>query len=85
MTWLTIGTWILAAVSLTGTILNVKKVKYCFYIWTVSNTLWLSYNIYIGLYSRAVVDAVHLCTAVWGIFAWRRRHGTAADNKEDKK
>jgi hypothetical protein len=31
MLWLTIGTWALTVMSLIGTALNVKKVKYCFY------------------------------------------------------
>ena len=73
MLWLTIGTWALTAVSLIGTVLNVKKIKYCFYIWTVANILWLAYDIYTGLYSRAVLDAVHLCFAVWGIIAWGKK------------
>jgi nicotinamide riboside transporter PnuC len=73
MNWLMISTWILTVVSLIGTILNVKKIKYCFYIWTVSNTLWLCYDIYTGLYSRAALDLVHLLLAVWGIFAWHKK------------
>ena len=73
MIWLTIGTWILTAVSLIGTVLNVKKIKYCFYIWTVSNILWLAYDIYTGLYSRAVLDAVHLAFAIWGIIVWNKK------------
>jgi len=73
MLYLTIGTWVLTAVSLIGTVLNVKKIKYCFYIWTVSNILWLAYDLYTGLYSRAVLDAVHLAMAIWGIIAWNKK------------
>ncbi len=73
MTWLTIATWVLTAVSLTGTVLNVKKIKYCFYIWTASNASWFIYDLYIGLYSRAVLDAVYLGLAIWGIYAWRSK------------
>ena len=73
MLWLTIGTWGLAVLSLIGTALNVKKIKYCFYIWTVSNILWLAYDIYTGLFSRAVLDFVHLCFAVWGIVEWKKK------------
>lgn len=72
MTWLEIATWALAVISLIGTVLNVKKIKYCFYIWTVSNILWLTYDLYIGLYSRALLDVVHLGLALWGIYAWRK-------------
>ena len=73
MLWLTIGTWILTAACLTGTVLNVKKIKYCFHIWTVANILWLAYDIYTGLYSRAVLDAVQLGFAIWGIIAWNKK------------
>ena len=70
---LIIGTWMLTALSLAGTVLNVKKIKYCFYIWTAANILWLAFDIYAGLYSRAVLDAVHLGFAVWGIKAWGKK------------
>lgn len=73
MQWLTAATWLLTAASLVGTILNVKKVKYCFYIWTITNALWLAYDICTGLYSRAALDLVHLALAVWGIRAWRKK------------
>ena len=75
MMWLETATWALAVISLIGTVLNVKKIKYCFYIWTVSNTLWLAYDLYIGLYSRALLDVVHLALALWGIYAWRTKEG----------
>ena len=73
MIWLTIGTWIVTAACLVGTALNVKKIKYCFHIWAVANLLWLAYDLYTGLYSRAVLDAVQFVMAVWGIFAWRKK------------
>ena len=73
MIWLTIGTWALTALSLLGTVLNVKKLRCCFYLWTVANILWLIYDIYIGLYSRALLDTVQLGFAIWGIIEWRRK------------
>ncbi len=73
MAWLTIGTWALTVLSLVGTALNVKKIKYCFYLWTVANILWFIYDIFTGLYSRSVLDAVQLGMAVWGIIAWNKK------------
>jgi len=75
MIWITIGTWIVTAACLVGTVLNVKKIKYCFHIWTVANLLWLAYDLYTGLYSRAVLDAVQLGFAIWGIAAWGKKEG----------
>jgi len=81
MLWLTIGTWLLTALNLVGTVLNVKKVKYCFYIWLLANAFWLAYDVYVGLYSRAVLDAVHFGLAAWGIIAWKNNKNNL---KEDK-
>ena len=65
-------TWLFTAVSLAGTVLNVRKNILCFYLWSVGNIAWLTYDIASGLYSRAVLDVVHLAFAIWGIFAWRK-------------
>ena len=69
-------TWLFTAVSLAGTVLNVKKNILCFYLWSVGNIAWLTYDIASGLYSRAILDVVHLAFAIWGIFAWREEKDT---------
>jgi len=69
-------TWLFTAVSLAGTVLNVRKNILCFYLWSVGNIAWLTYDIASGLYSRAVLDVVHLAFAIWGIFAWREEKDT---------
>ena len=69
-------TWLFTAVSLAGTVLNVRKNILCFYLWSVGNIAWLTYDIASGLYSRAVLDVVHLAFAIWGIFAGREEKDT---------
>ena len=69
-------TWLFTAVSLAGTVLNVRKNILCFYLWSVGNIAWLTYDRASGLYSRAVLDVVHLAFAIWGIFAWREEKDT---------
>ena len=69
-------TWLFTAVSLAGTVLNVRKNILCFYLWSVGNIAWLTYDIASGLYCRAVLDVVHLAFAIWGIFAWREEKDT---------
>ena len=69
-------TWLFTAVSLAGTVLNVRKNILCFYLWSVGNIAWLTYDIASGLDSRAVLDVVHLAFAIWGIFAWREEKDT---------
>ncbi len=70
-------TWAITVISLTGTILNVKKNILCFYLWSIGNIAWLTFDIWQGLYSRAVLDFVQLAFAIWGIVAWREKHPSA--------
>lgn len=71
-------TWIITAVSLTGTVLNVKKHISCFYLWAFGNIAWLAFDLWSGLFSRAVLDAVQLAFAVWGIVEWSKsKHPSA--------
>lgn len=70
--WIIYVGWFITALSLAGTVMNVRKSVWCFYIWTFGNAAWLLIDLKTGFYSRAVLDAVHLALAVWGIFAWRR-------------
>ncbi len=70
-------TWAITVISLTGTILNVKKNILCFYLWSIGNIAWLTFDIWQGLYSRAVLDFVQFGFAVWGIIAWREKHPSA--------
>ena len=74
---ITAFTWAITVLSLTGTALNVKKNIWCFYLWAVGNIAWLGFDLWSGLYSRAVLDAVHLAFAVWGAIAWRRNSPSA--------
>ena len=53
-------TWFITLISLTGTALNVRKNIWCFYLWTFGNSCWLSFDLWQGLYSRALLDFVQL-------------------------
>ena len=69
-------TWIITFISLAGTVLNVRKNILCFYLWTVGNIARLRFDVASGLFSRAVLDVVHLAFAIWGIFAWRENRSS---------
>ena len=73
MQFIKIFSYVLAAVSITGTILNVKKIKYCFYIWAFTNTAWIVYDVYMHTWGRVPVDVINLIIAVWGIFSWSKK------------
>ena len=68
-----LGLWLLTALSLIGTALNVKKRISCFYLWTVVNLAWVFVDFQQELYARSVLDGVHLAFAVWGIWDWTKR------------
>jgi len=65
--------WLVTATCLAGTVLNVKKVRWCFHLWAVGNIAWLAIDLSNRLYSRAFLDLVQLALAVWGAVEWRRR------------
>ena len=71
---LVIFTWAITAVSLTGTVLNVRKNILCFYLWGIGNIAWLAFDLWSGLFSRAVLDAVQLAFAICGVIAWSKKH-----------
>ena len=68
-----LGLWVLTALSLAGTALNVKKRIACFYLWTVVNIAWVFVDFQQELYARSVLDGVHLAFALWGIWDWTKR------------
>ena len=70
-------TWAITILSLTGTVLNVKKNSLCFWLWAVGNTLWLAYDLWLGTYSRAALDLVQLAFAVWCIIEWKKKSPSA--------
>ena len=70
-------TWCVTGVCLLGTVLNVKRRRECFYLWTVGNIAWMGYDLRCGLYSRAVLDLVQLALAVWGAIEWGKKRPSA--------
>ena len=64
--------WSLAAVSLAGVVLNVKRDRRCFYLWTGSNAAWCVVDCWHGIYPQAALFAVYFGLAVWGIVAWKK-------------
>lgn len=73
MSAISVFCWCATAIALAGTVLNVRKSRLCFHLWTLTNLMWLSVDVYNGLYSRALLDLVQLGLAVWGVFAWREK------------
>ena len=64
--------WIVTAISVFGSILNARKSNKCFYVWIIANVLWLAYDIYTRLYSRAALDIVQTGICISGIIYWKK-------------
>lgn len=62
--------WAITALSIVGVILNIKKNKNCFLIWTFTNTAWMAYDFKIGAYAQSALFAVYAVLAVYGMIEW---------------
>jgi hypothetical protein len=56
--------------SIIGTIANIYKKKWCFWIWTFSNMAWIIWDVWSGAYPRVFGDSVYLVLALWGMYSW---------------
>lgn len=64
--------FLLALVSLCGVILNVRRQRACFAVWTGTNAAWCLVDLHHGIPAQAALMAVYTGLAVWGWFAWRK-------------
>ncbi|WP_372966731.1 nicotinamide mononucleotide transporter [Marinobacter sp.] len=64
-------TWLLVAVALIGTVLNVRKNRRGFVFWAISNLGLAVVNLGLGQWAQSVLFAVYLGLAVWGWLAWK--------------
>lgn len=65
-------TWALAGLSLVGVVLNIRKHRACFAIWTGTNATWSAVDFAAGLPAQGCLMAVYAGLAVWGWIAWRK-------------
>lgn len=63
-------TWVLVAVALIGTVLNVLQERSGFLFWMVSNLGLATVNFRRRQWAQGVLFAVYLGLAVWGWSAW---------------
>lgn len=64
--------WILAISCIFGTVLNCKKIKWCFLIWFICNIAWFILDFSTQQYGRCVLDTVQTITAIWGFIEWSK-------------
>lgn len=61
-------TWLLTALSITGTVLVVRKRALGFALWTLSNVGWIWVDYRAGLTEQAVLFAAYLALSLWGLW-----------------
>lgn len=69
-------TWFLTAISLSGTILNIRKNIWCFYIWLIGDILWYTFDFTQGTYGRSLLDFIQIILAICGILSWKKDNKT---------
>lgn len=63
--------WLLAALSLLGVLLNIRKRRECFALWLVTNGCWAVLDWQHGLPAQAALQACYFVLAGWGWWHWR--------------
>ena len=62
--------WALTILSIIGAILNIKKRRSGFAVYTVANIGWIAVNIYYGIYAQAALFVVFTGLSTWGWIEW---------------
>jgi nicotinamide riboside transporter PnuC len=65
--------WTLTALSILGAILNIKKRRSGFAVYTVANLGWVAVDIYHEIYAQAALFVVFTGLSTWGWIEWGRR------------
>ena len=64
-------TWAITFASLVGVVANIKKWRWCFAVWLVTNALWAIVDFSKGLPAQGWLFVVYTVLAVWGLWEWR--------------
>ena len=67
--------WTLTVLSIIGAILNIKKRRSGFAVYTVANIGWIAVNIYYGIYAQAALFVVFTGLSTWGWIEWGHKNG----------
>ena len=63
--------WLPIVIAGIGTILNVKKIRACWILYSLSNVSLCMYNFYIFEMQQGVLFGFMLCFSIWGWFKWK--------------
>jgi nicotinamide riboside transporter PnuC len=63
-------TWGLAVLSIFGAVLNIKKRRSGFAVYTIANIGWVFVDMYYGIYAQAMLFLVFTALSTWGWIEW---------------
>jgi len=69
------GQWAATGIAIGGVLLNNARIRWCFPLWLVSNTISLGYHVRGRLWGLAVRDLVFSVLAIVGWFMWAAAGG----------
>lgn len=64
--------WLVSGLSLAGTLGNIYKRRWCFWLWLVSNSCWCAYDASIGAWAQSALMLVYAVLAIIGLLQWRK-------------
>ena len=68
----TIGT-IATVLAIAGVLANNRRLRWCFIVWFVSNSITLIIHVHVGVWSLVVRDVIFLILAIEGWIRWGRK------------
>lgn len=64
--------WFLAALSILGVILNIRKDRRGFMLWMLTNAAWAFVDFRHGLYAQGTLFALYFVLSFWGWIRWQK-------------
>ena len=65
--------WAVTALSIVGTILNIYKNRWGFFIWMITNLAWAVIDFKVGLVEQTVLFLFFFLTSLWGFMFWSKQ------------
>lgn len=63
--------WFIAVISIIATILNVKRVRFCFILWAITSASWSVIDALAGIYSQSALEGLYVILMIWGYKSWK--------------
>ena len=62
---------IASVLSVTGVILNARKIVFCWYLWIINDLIWIGYSIAEGRVFFLIMWIVFLITNLYALYEWK--------------